>query len=79
MIKPKIRKSVISGRELVVCDNMIERAMMERVGNLVRTMHYVRTEKSRAGVPGYVASARLVMNHEMSPNMPATLATPQSK
>lgn len=55
MTKPKIRKSMLAGRELFVCDNMIEPLLVQQIGALVRTMHYVRTEKSRAGVPGYVA------------------------
>jgi len=53
--KPKIRKSMISGRELFVCDGVIDPLVQQRIGALVRTMHYVRSEKSRAGVPGLVA------------------------
>ena len=55
--EPKIRKSLISGRELFVCDNMVEPAMMNQVGALVRALHYVRKEKSRPGVPGLAAVA----------------------
>ena len=51
----EIRKSIISGRELFVCDGMITPVMMQQIGTLVRTLHYVRTEKSRADVPGLVA------------------------
>ena len=53
--EPKIRKSMISGREIYVCDGMVEPIMLQQIGTLVRTMHYVRAEKSRAGVPGLVA------------------------
>ena len=53
--EPKIRKSIISGRELFVCDDLIEPAMIQQVGTLVRTLHYVRKEKSRPGVPGLAA------------------------
>jgi hypothetical protein len=53
--EPKIRKSVISGRELFICDNMIDALMVQRVGALVRTLHYLRKEKSRPGVPGLAA------------------------
>ena len=53
--QPKIRKSIISGRELFLCDGLVEPLMQQQIGTLVRTMHYVRTEKSRAGVPGLVA------------------------
>jgi hypothetical protein len=55
MTEPKIRKSVISGRELFVCDHMVDPMMMMQVGQLVRTLHYVRKEKSRPGVPGLAA------------------------
>src|SRR5579883_2166911 len=55
MSKPRIRKSMIGGREIFVCDGTVDPLMMQRVGALVKSMHYVRTEKSRAGVPGYVA------------------------
>jgi hypothetical protein len=53
--KPKIRKSIVSGRELFICDGMVEPAMLQQINSLVRTLHYVRTEKSRLGVPGLVA------------------------
>ena len=53
--EPKIRKSVISGRELFICDNMIDALMVQKVGALVRTLHYLRKEKSRPGVPGLAA------------------------
>ena len=53
--EPKIRKSVISGRELFVCDDMVDDAMVQTIGTLVRTLHYIRKEKSRPGVPGLAA------------------------
>ncbi|HYJ35505.1 MAG TPA: 2OG-Fe(II) oxygenase [Rhizomicrobium sp.] len=53
--KPKIRKSMIAGRELFVCDGMVEPLMQQHIGSLVKRLHYVRSEKSRAGVPGLVA------------------------
>jgi SM-20-related protein len=53
--EPKIRKSLISGRELFVCDNIIDENMVKQVGTLVRTLHYLRKEKSRPGVPGLAA------------------------
>lgn len=52
---PKIRKSLIAGREIFVCDNIIDDMMVNQVGKLVRTLHYVRKEKSRPGVPGLAA------------------------
>jgi SM-20-related protein len=53
--KPKIRKSIVSGREIFVCDGMVQPATQQQINTLVRTLHYVRSEKSRAGVPGLVA------------------------
>jgi len=53
--EPKIRKSIISGRELFICDGMIDPLMQQRIGATVKTLHYVRSEKSRVGVPGLVA------------------------
>ena len=53
--EPKIRKSILSGRELFICDGMIDPLMQQRIGASVKAMHYVRSEKSRTGVPGFVA------------------------
>ena len=53
--EPRIRKSLISGRELFVCDNMVDPMMVKQIANLVRTLRYVRKEKSRPGVPGLAA------------------------
>src|SRR5690349_7907552 len=61
MTEPKIRKSMISGRELFVCDGVVEPIMMQQIGALVTRMHYVRTEKSRADVPGGVAVCDIPM------------------
>src|SRR5437868_6040479 len=54
-IKPRIRKSIISGRELFLCDGLVEPLAQQQIAALVKTMHYVRAEKSRPGVPGLVA------------------------
>jgi hypothetical protein len=53
--KPKIRKSIISGRELFLCDDLVEPVMQQQIAALVKTMHFVRAEKSRPEVPGLVA------------------------
>ena len=57
----KIRKSLISGREIFVCDNIVEPMMVQQVGNLVRTLPYFRKEKSRPGVPGLAAISEIPM------------------
>jgi hypothetical protein len=59
--EPKIRKSVISGRELFVCDDIVDAAMVQAIGSLVRTLHYIRKEKSRPGVPGLAAVSDIPM------------------
>jgi hypothetical protein len=68
MTAPKIRKSVISGRELFLCDGVVEPVMVQQIGMLVKTMHYFRTEKSRADVPGGVAVCDIAL--ETVPNDP---------
>jgi len=55
MTEPKIRKSLISGREVFVCDHLVDETMMNHIGAMVRTLRYVRKEKSRPDVPGLVA------------------------
>jgi SM-20-related protein len=55
MTEPKIRKALISGREIFICDNVIDPLMMKQIGAEVGSLPYTRTEKSRADVPGLVA------------------------
>jgi hypothetical protein len=55
--EPAARKAIISGREIFICDNMIDPQLVQQVGTLVRTLHYIRKEKSRPGVPGLAAVA----------------------
>jgi Rps23 Pro-64 3,4-dihydroxylase Tpa1-like proline 4-hydroxylase len=55
--EPVARKAIISGREIFICDNMIDPLFMQQVSALVTTLHYVRKEKSRPGVPGLAAVA----------------------
>jgi hypothetical protein len=58
MPEPKIRKLLISGRELFVLDNVIDEMMVD--GAFVKTLHYVQKEK--AG-PKYPALPRLPIFH----------------
>jgi SM-20-related protein len=53
--EPQIRRSLISGRELFICENMIEPATVSRIGGIVKNLRYIRKEKSRPGVPGLAA------------------------
>jgi len=57
MTKPNIGRVLIEGRELFVCDNLIDPAMVGAIGTAVKAMHFVRKEKSRPDVPGTAASA----------------------
>ena len=55
--EPKARRLLISGRELFICDGFIEPAFVTKIGNIVKSLHYQRKEKSRPDVPAAAASA----------------------
>ena len=57
MTEPKIRKALISGREIFICDDIIDPAMVKQIGTGLRSLPYVRKEKSRPDVPGLAAVA----------------------
>jgi SM-20-related protein len=57
-----IRSALISGREIFICDGLIDAAMVARIGAVVRSLHYVRREKSRPGVPGLAAVSDIAPN-----------------
>ena len=54
---PRIGRAMIAGRELFICDNMINDEMVARIGGIVKTMHYARMERSRLDVPVTASSA----------------------
>jgi SM-20-related protein len=56
-VEPKVGRILVSGRELFVCDGFIDRTLTEKIGTIVRTLHYQRKEKSRPDVPAAAASA----------------------
>jgi SM-20-related protein len=56
-VEPKARRLLISGRELFICDGFIEPALVTKIGNIVKNLHYQRKEKSRPDVPAAAASA----------------------
>jgi len=66
MTEKKIHRRLISGRELLVCDDMVEPVMIEKIGALVKTLSYRRKEKSRPGVPGLAAVSEIAA--EQIPN-----------
>ena len=55
--EPKIGRTLISGRELFICDNFIDPVMVQTIAGIVKTLRYQRKEKSRADVPVSAASA----------------------
>jgi hypothetical protein len=57
--KTKVGRLVISGRELFICDNFIDPEMVTAIGSDLKTMPFVRKEKSRLGVPGLASSANI--------------------
>ena len=67
MTEKAVRRTLISGRELFVCDNMIDPMVVEKIGALVKTLNYRRKEKSRPGVPGLAAVSEIAAS-QMSNN-----------
>ncbi len=59
MAEKAIRRNLISGRELFVCDNVVEPEVIEKIGTLVQSLSYRRKEKSRPGVPGLAAVSEI--------------------
>jgi SM-20-related protein len=55
MTEPKIRQAVIFGRDIFICDDVIDPVMVKQMGDGVRSLPYVRKEKSRPDVPGLAA------------------------
>jgi hypothetical protein len=55
--KTRVGRLVISGRELFICDNCVDPAMVTAIGSNLKTMHFLRKEKSHLGVPGLASSA----------------------
>jgi len=66
MTDKTVSRSLISGREIFVCDNMVDAATIGTVGTLVKSLSYRRREKSRPGVPGLAASSEILA--EQIPN-----------
>ena len=55
--EPKIGRTLISGRELFICDDFIAPVMVAKIGEVVKSLRYQRKEKSRPDVPASAASA----------------------
>jgi Rps23 Pro-64 3,4-dihydroxylase Tpa1-like proline 4-hydroxylase len=48
---PQVSKKIVSGREIFICDNFVGEETALRVGQLLKTLTYRRSEKSRADLP----------------------------
>jgi len=48
---PFVTKKLVSGREVFVCDNFIAEKTALRIGQLLKTLLYLRSEKSRPDLP----------------------------
>jgi Rps23 Pro-64 3,4-dihydroxylase Tpa1-like proline 4-hydroxylase len=55
--EPKVGRTLVSGRELFICDNMVDPAIVTRISDVLKTLNYQRKEKSRPDVPAFAASA----------------------
>lgn len=55
--EPSVRRHLIAGRELFVCDGFIDPSYVARIAAVVKTLHYQRKEKSRPDVPAAASSA----------------------
>ncbi len=61
MSEAKIRKALISGREIFICDDVIDSQVVKQIGAEMGALPYVRSEKSRADVPGLVAVSDIAL------------------
>ena len=56
---PCVNKKLVSGRDVFICDNFISGETALRVGQLLRTLSYRRSEKSRPDLPVSGAAAEI--------------------
>ena len=55
--EPTVRRHLISGRELFICDDFIDPAFVAKIGTVVKTLVYQRKERSRPDAPAAASSA----------------------
>lgn len=58
-----VSKKIISGREVFICDNFVSDETASRIGKLIRTLHFQRSEKSRPDLPVSGAAAEITPEH----------------
>ena len=56
---PSVVKKLVSGREVFICDNFIDGDTALRIGNLLKTLTYRRSERSRPDLPVSGAAAEI--------------------
>jgi hypothetical protein len=56
---PHVRRASVGGREVFICDNMLDAETISRVGLLVKGLNYKRKEKSRPNVPGMASLSEI--------------------
>jgi SM-20-related protein len=56
---PLVVKKLVSGREVFICDNFINGDTALRIGNLLKTLTYRRSERSRPDLPVSGAAAEI--------------------
>jgi Rps23 Pro-64 3,4-dihydroxylase Tpa1-like proline 4-hydroxylase len=61
--EPKVGGILVSGRQLFVCDNFIDPALVTEIAEFVKTLHYERKERARADLPPSAASAEITDAH----------------
>lgn len=55
----KVKRELVSGREIFVCDHFIDPATVAAVGEYVKTLPYTRSETSLAGMAPSASSAEV--------------------
>jgi SM-20-related protein len=65
---PSVRKVLISGRELFICDNFVDNETALHIGQLLKTLSFRRSEKSRPDTP--VSGAAAEISDDLLANTP---------
>jgi hypothetical protein len=65
---PSVRKLLVSGREIFICDNFIAHETASQIGNLLKALPYRRSEKSRPDLP--VSGAAAEISEQLLANTP---------
>ncbi len=55
--EPTVRRFLISGRELFICDGFVDPNFVTKISDVVKTLRYLRKEMSRKDTPPAASSA----------------------